>query len=210
MARGQLNVKLRLLDADAVLVHMELPKQLICVCKQGLICDGHAACGRLYNKIAVKLFNFLDLRRIGTVRKNNTVSAEVVVVGPVVKIPAVSKEFLTVAVSGLNGLIDISPDKSALVPGLCAGKVRIFEQVTAGVAHSMGIFAADKRFLGMLLQELLDIRSRGVHLAFHVGGIVEPALVENALIVHKARIIMLAEVLRHIKDILTAAALVTA
>ncbi len=68
---------------------------------------------------------------------------------------------------------------------------------TVGIAHGMGIFAQDERFLPMLLQERPHAGHRGIHLAFHIGGIIVAAVVEDAFVMHQPGVIQLPEALTH-------------
>ena len=47
-------------------------------------------------------------------------------------------------------LIDIIPDKAALIAWLPVSQISVFEHSTAGISHSMGILAADKWLIRML------------------------------------------------------------
>ena len=62
----------------------------------------------------------------------------------------------------------------------------------------------------MLCQKLFDVCHRGVHLAFHIGGGGVLPVPENALVVHKAAGVGVAEILAHLPQGLAAVALVAA
>ena len=88
-------------------------------------------------------------------------------------------------------------------------QIGILKDVTAGVTHCMGILTADKRLFRMLLEKLLNCPHRSIHLALHIAGLIETTLMYHTLIMHQTGIIILTEMLRHIKDILTTAGLIT-
>ena len=64
----------------------------------------------------------------------------------------------------------------------------------------MGIFTADKRLFPMLCQISPDLRHRGVHPAFHIGGPRIAPVMEDSLIMHRPSAVQLPESLRHLVD----------
>ena len=114
----------------------------------------------------------------------NPVCTEIIVGGAFPEIAAVGLEFFPIAVFFRNGLVRIVPDEAALVEGFGIGQVGIFVHGAAGISHGVGVFAADKRLVPVLGEELLNTGNRGVHLALHVAGIIVAAVMENAFIVH--------------------------
>ena len=134
----------------------------------------------------IAVLHFCHFCGNGAVCKDNAICTEIVVCWTVVKITACCKERFAVFILLENRLVDEVPDKTALIAWLSLGKVGILEQRPVGVAHRVGVFAADERFFRMVFQELFDFGHRRIHLAFHVAGLVESAVIDNTLIVYQS------------------------
>ena len=78
------------------------------------------------------------------------------------------------------------------------------------VPHGVGILAQDKRLVRVLLEELLHVRRRRVHLRFHVGAVIVGAVVHDAFIMDKTGRVELPEFLGHPVDDKAAIALISA
>ncbi len=132
-------------------------------------------------QILVAVFNFICLRRPGTIWENKPVDTEVVIIA--VLLPAVvkSKEQIVLfkpraalAVFGrICGLIDIIPDKTALVTRRAFKAVCIFFKITTRIAHGMLVFHHNIRF----------IRNGRVIGRVHRPVDIDPAVADPALIV---------------------------
>lgn len=83
--------------------------------------------------------------------------------------------------SGLfvDRLIDVIPNKAALILRFRVGQIRIFVHRTTGIAHCMRVLAADKRLARILCQKFFDALHRWVHLTFHITRIVVTSVVEQ-------------------------------
>ena len=141
---------------------------------------------------------------------DNAVAAEFPVGGALVKVAAVGLENSAVPANAVDGLIRPVPDEAALVAGLPVGEVCIFVHGAAGVAHGVGILAADEGLAGILFQPLFDFTHRRVHAAFHVAGVRIAAIPEDALIVYQAAAVQLMEAAAHAVDDRAAVGLVAA
>ena len=103
----------------------------------------------------------------------------------------------TVAAS--DGLVNVIPDKSALVSLFSVGKVCVFEHATVGVSHGVCVLAADKWLVRVFFKELLYACNRRIHLAFHIAGVVVGSVMADSLIVNESVRIKLSKELTHLK-----------
>ena len=65
----------------------------------------------------------------------------------------------------------------------------------------MGIFTADEWLAAVFRQKSLDSVGGSIHLALHIAGIVIPAVVEDAFIMHQTGGIKFPEEFGHLIDI---------
>ena len=174
----------------------------ICIHKQVLVDHSHLILLHLSGDVLIIELHFLHLRGgLSVSAVGNTVAAEVVIAGTVIEISAIGKIFLSVAIFFINRLIDVIPDKSALIQRLRIGQIRVFVHGAAGISHGMGVLAADKRFASVFRQELFDGFHRRIHLAFHIAGIVVTAVMHDPFIMNQTGGIFLPVELGHLIDI---------
>ena len=159
----------------------------ICVDKQVLVDDGYLVFFHFGRNVLIIKFHILHLRRcVSFSAVCDTVSAEVVVTWPIIKVTAVRLKFFSVTVFFVDGLIDVIPDKSTLVGRLGIRQICIFVHASAGVTHCMSVFAADKWFASVFFQKFFDGFYRRIHLAFHITGIVVSSVVADTFIMYQA------------------------
>ncbi len=170
----------------SVLFHQNNTVKAVCIYKQIFIDHPHLILLHNSRNVLVIELYFLHLRGWHAVSAVcNTVAAEIVIAGAVIKISAVCQKFFSVTVFFINGLINIIPDKSALIQWLCICQICVFVHGTTGISHGMRVFTTDKRFAPVFLQKCLDALHRRIHLAFHITGSVISAVPEYPLIVHQ-------------------------
>ena len=189
----------------SILCKYYLTVKSICVYKQILV--NHFYCIRSYfcSNILIIKFHFLHLRRwLSVTAICDSVTAKIIVCRTFSEIAAICLELFSIAVFLINRLVNVIPDKSALIFGLCICQVSIFVHGTAGISHGMCILTADKRFTVILCQELFDCFYRWIHLAFHITGIIITAVMEKSFIMYQTGRIILTEKLRHFIDIFSA------
>ena len=156
--------------------------------------------------VLIAELDLLHLGRRSTVTTvGNAVSAEIIVGRTLTEVAAVGLEPLAVAVFFPDGLVDVIPDKAALIAAvLLIGKFRILVQSTVGVAHSMRIFALDIRPLIALCQILFNVLDRAVHMALDIGGFEEAGIIDHTFVMHQTGVIKAADHLCHLEQGLTA------
>ena len=152
----------------------------------------------------------VHLGGIAAVGQHKAVHAEFPVGGAVAKVAAVGKAGLAVRVSHCDAVVHVLPDEPSLIQRLFVGILGIIRDAAVGIAHGVAVLAHDKGLFRVLCQKLFDIRHRGVHLAFHIGGGGVFPVPENTLVVHKASGVGAAEVFAHLPQGLAAVALVAA
>ena len=141
---------------------------------------------------------------------DDAVAAELPVGGAFVKVAAVAESPGPGIVLLVDGLVGPVPDKAALVARFALGKLGVLVQRAAGVAHGVAVLAADKGLAPVVGEPLFDLSHRRVHTAFHVAGVGEAAVPEDALVVHQTVLVEGAEALAHVEDHMAAIGLVAA
>ena len=131
---------------------------------------------------------------------DDAVAAELPVSGALVKVTAVAEAHFPGVILLIDGLVGPVPDEAALVARLTFAELGIFVQRAAGVAHGVAVLAADEGFAPVVAEPLLDFCHGRVHAAFHVAGVGEAAVPEDALIVDKTVLVQSAEALAHVED----------
>ncbi len=179
----------------SVLQHLCLQQIAVSIGKEAEIVDFHTLSIRHQIEILIIELYFLNLWCQASVSKDNAVAAEVVITWTITEVTTIEQCILSLAVLCHNSLIHIIPDKATLVQLILIGKIGILVHTTVGIAHGMGIFAADKRLVPMLNQELLDIFHMAVHLAFHIAGTIVTTIMEQPLIMHQSGWVSLMEIL---------------
>ena len=197
---------------DLFAIAQEFQAQLILcrIAEQALVPDLDAALLDRQSKVLIVELHILQLRRALAVREDDAVAAEVAVIRAVAEVAAIGISVFAIAVAAIDGLVDEVPDEAALIARLAIRELRVLVHAAAAVAHRMRVLATDERLFGMLGKEFLDASDRRVHLAFHVARATKVPIPENALVMHEAARIVLAEELAHLKDVLAAARLVAA
>ena len=169
--------------------------------KEIVIHDADPVPGHFKADALVVESDLLHLAGIGTAGSvYDPVSGEVVVGGALAEITAIGLELLPVTVFPADGLIDEIPDKAALIAGLSQAQVGIEVHASAGIAHGMGVFTADKGFVRIFLKKCLYGFRRRVHLGLHITGLRPGAVVEDPFIMHEPVFIEGAEAVRHVAD----------
>ena len=182
------------MDHFAILCNSYFAIKNICAYKQVFVDDFYAVCTDFCSDILVVEFDFLHLwRSISVSAVCDTISTEVVICRTFSEVTAVCLEFFAVTVFFVDRLVNIVPDKSALILRFCVCQICIFVHCTAGISHCVGIFTADKRLGTVFCKELLDCFYRRIHLAFHVAGIVISAVVAETFIMNQTSRICLME-----------------
>ena len=102
-----------------------------------------------------------------------------------IKISAIGLVFPAIAVFLVNRLVNIIPDKTALIQRFRICQICIFVHGPTGISHSVCIFATDKRLASVFFQKSFDVFHCGVHLAFHIAGIIVTSVMHNTFIVHQ-------------------------
>ena len=74
----------------------------------------------------------------------------------------------------------------------------------------MGVLTADERFTSVIFQKFLNIFRGGVHLAFHIAGVISPTVIENALIMNQTGRIQFPEEFGHLIDDFSAEGFISA
>ena len=145
--------------------------------KEIFIFNRESCLGEFNGNILIIEPHFLHFRRrIAMFSVNDSVSGEAAIVRAIVEISSITEKFIPIPVFCYNGLIDIIPDKSALVKRFRLGQVGIFMHSAAGISHRMCIFAVNVRLIPILSEPLFDILHCPVHCAFHIGCIGEPSV----------------------------------
>ena len=156
----------------------------------------------------------LDLLHLGrgaaVAAVDDAVAAEAVVRGALAVVAAVGEVPLTVAVFLPDGLVDIVPDEAALVVHLTLGEIGVLVHGAAGVAHGMGVLAADQGLLGVRREEGFDLGGGSIHPALEVAGVRIAGIPGDALIVYRAMGIEAVEEAAHLSDDASAVGFVAA
>ena len=182
------------MDHFAILCNSYFAIKNICAYKQVFVDDFYAVCTDFCSDILVVEFDFLHLwRSISVSAVCDTISTEVIVCRTFSEVTAVCLEFFAVAVFFVDRLVNIVPDKSALILRFCVCQICIFVHCTAGISHCMGVFTADKRLGAVFCKELFDCLYGWIHLTFHVTGIVISAVMAETFIMNQASRIFLVE-----------------
>ena len=182
------------MDHFAILCNSYFAIKNICAYKQVFVDDFYAVCTDFCSDVLVVKFDFLHLRRsISVSSVCNTISTEIIVCRTFSEVTTVCLEFFTVAVFFVDRLVNIVPDKSSLILWFRVCQISIFVHCTAGIAHCMCIFTADKRFGIVLCKELFDCFYRRIHLAFHVTGVIVSAIMADSFIVDQTGRVCLME-----------------
>jgi len=181
-------------DHFAILCNSYFAIKNICVYKQVLVDDFYDVCTDFCSDILVVEFDFLHLwRSISVSAVCDTISTEVVICRTFSEVTAVCLEFFAVAVFFVDRLVNIVPDKSALILRFCVCQICIFVHCTTGISHCMGVFTADKRLGAVFCKELFDCLYGWIHLTFHVTGIVISTVMAETFIMNQASRIFLVE-----------------
>ena len=203
--RLRMGLKRSFPDLHAVSLQRHNTVKCIRIHKQVLVDYPDAVRRHFRRDVLVIELHVLHLRgRFAVAAVGDAVGAEVIVCRTLAVIPAVRLEFFSVPVFLVQRLVDIIPDKAALVQRFRISQISVFMHGAAGIAHRMGILAADIRLAPVFLQELPDRLHGRIHLAFHIAGIIVAAVMEHAFIVHEPGRVDLAEELGHLIDILAA------
>ena len=182
------------MDHFAFLCNSYFAIKNICVYKQVLVDDFYDVCTDFCSDILVVEFDFLHLwRSISVSAVCDTISTEVVICRTFSEVTAVCLEFFAVAVFFVDRLVNIVPDKSALILRFCVCQICIFVHCTTGISHCMGVFTADKRLGAVFCKELFDCLYGWIHLTFHVTGIVISTVMAETFIMNQASRIFLVE-----------------
>ena len=107
---------------------------------------------------------------------NDSVSGEAAIVRAIVEISSITEKFIPIPVFCDNGLVDIIPDKPALIKRFRLSQVGILVHGAAGIPHRMRIFTVNVRFIPVLSEPFFDVLHCPVHCAFHIGCIGEPSV----------------------------------
>ncbi|MNZ72198.1 hypothetical protein D3C78_905680 [compost metagenome] len=137
--------------------------------EQALIFYCNAAAIRQQLYILVQELNLLHLGRLSAVSIDNPVRTEVIVGRAIAEISTVCKEFLAITILLHNDLIDVIPDKSALIHRILVLQLRILMHTAERVGHRMHIFTAYIRLARIVLQIGFNIRWLRIHPALHVA-----------------------------------------
>ena len=144
-------------DLHAISGYCHYTRKRIRIHEQILVDNLHLFCGYFGCNILIVELYFLHLRgRFSVSSIRNAVRTEIVVRRPLVKISAICLEFIAVPILLADSLIDIIPDKSALIKRFCICQVSIFMHRAAGISHSMCVLAADKRLAAVFCKEFFD------------------------------------------------------
>ena len=161
-------------------------------------------------QILVEVLHLLALGGGGPVEAvHQAVAAEIAVVGPVVEVAAVAQPGPAVPVLSDQGLVDIVPDKPALVGRHLLRQADIPLLVAEGAAHGVAVLAGDGGAGAVPGQRLPDALRRPVHIAEDVAGVLELRGVDHALVVDRP-VVRLPEVLCRPAQVLPAPGLVAA
>ena len=151
--------------------------------------DSNSAVIYLDPQALIQVLHLLHLGGRGAVVSiHQAVPAELVVRGPVVKVPAVGQKGPAVPVPLGDGLVDVVPDEATLVGGDLLRQVGVPLLAAEGVAHGVAVLAADGGPGAVLRQHVPDPLGRKIHAAEDVGGLRVPGIVDDALIVDGAAV----------------------
>ena len=191
----------RFSDSDSFSVQAHKAGIAVCCGKEIVVHDADQVFVYLKAYALIIVFDLLHLAGIGAAGSvDDPVSGEVIVSGALAEISAIGLELLSIAVFTADGLIDEIPDKAALIAGLSQAQVGVEMHASAGIAHGMGVFTADKGFVRIFLKKCLYGFRRRVHLGLHITGLRPGAVVEDSFIMHEPVFIEGAEAVRHVAD----------
>ncbi len=172
-------------DYLAVSCHSHTALEGICIDKQILIDYLYLGPSNFCRDILVIKLHFLHLRGSLSVPVYDSIRTEIIIRGALSEISAVCLKFPAVAVFLTDGLVNIIPDKPALVQRFRVCQIRIFMHGAAGIPHGMGILAADKRLASVICQKFPDSFYGSIHLALHIAGIVITAVMVYPFIMNQ-------------------------
>ena len=176
-----------------------------------LIDDFHLILCHFRSNILIVEFDFLHLwGRLSVTAVYNPVGTEIVIGRSLIKVAAVCLKFISIAVFFINCLVNVIPDKPSLIKRFCIRQIGILVHCPAGISHSVGILAADKRLASVFGKEFLDLFHRCVHLALHIAGIIVTAILEDAFVMYQSCRIFFTEELGHFINILSSEGLISA
>ena len=179
--------------------------------KQIFIFDLHLAPHRVHGTevhILIQLLNFVILGGDPPITEQQSVAAEMAVVGLVPKIAAVGQVFPSLVVLGENALIHPVPHKAALQTGIFIPQGGIFVRRTTRIAHGVGVLAKQVRPTVPPGQSIFfTFLGFGIHFALHIGQALL-LRVAVALKVHKAGVIHIFQIAVHFLRRLAAQALI--
>ena len=176
-----------------------------------LIDNFHLILCHFRSNILIVEFDFLHLwGRLSVTAVYNPVGTEIVIGRSLIKVAAVCLKFISIAVFFINCLVNVIPDKPSLIKRFCIRQIGILVHCPAGISHSVGILAADKRLAPVFCKEFLNLFHRCIHLAFHVAGTIVTAVMENTFIMYQSCRIFFAEELGHLVNILSSKGLISA
>ena len=141
---------------------------------------------------------------------DDAVAAEVPVGRAFAVVAAVGEEPFAVTVFFPNRLVGPVPQEAALVMRFGLGQVGVLVHGAAGVAHGVGVLAAEHRLFRVLCKELRNVGRRGVHPALHIAGVRVRGVPCDPFIVHGAGGVKPVEELRDPMDDAAAVGLVPA
>ena len=180
----------------AILLNHNLTEISVRVDEEIIVMNDEASFLDLYANILVEELNLLHLRAGKTILAvTDTISTEVIIRRAFIEVSAIGLEFSAITVMCRNGLIDVIPDKSALVELIFSGQICIFEHCSCGVTHRMHVFTADIRFISMTRQPFLDFRNRYIHGRFHVREVRTTSVIIDTFVVNESCLIPFMEVL---------------
>ena len=159
-----------------------------------------------HSDIGVKSLDFLNFWRICAVCVYNTICAEAVITCSVLKITAICKNFLPVIIYHFNCLVDIVPNKSALICLIFIFKVCIEMQSAERISHCVHIFTIDIWTLFTEFQIFFNFLRLCIHSAFHICNMVIDAVRNSCytLIMNKSCRIHTSEIIGYCCNIITA------
>ncbi len=165
------------------------------------VLDFHSAlCGTLVanNYVTVLVLDFPHFGLQGTIRKNQAVGAEVIVVGLIAPEAAEIKVLGTVAA---QALVNKVPNEATENTGVAVERVYIFLKFTHGVTHGVFVFAKHPGLVIVVVGGGSPVAT--IHAALNVG------IVVVAFVMHRARRVCLMGIFAHGGKNITVAGFVT-
>ena len=129
---------------------------------------------------------------------HDTIAAELIVIGSFTAVTAICLILFAKAVFASQRLINIIPDKSALVSRFSVGELDILKHISVGVTHGVCVFAKNEWLICMSFQELFNVFSRSIHLAVHIRSFRISRIMIHSLIMHKSFMIQRTELISHL------------